>query len=547
MNLEALLHDRLAPAFAAVAGTPVDPAVRSSPHADLQSGAALALAGRLHRPPREIAAEVAAAADLTPIAEVTVSGPGFLNLTVADDWIATALDSIAGDPRLGVPPVTDPKRIVIDYSSPNLAKEMHVGHLRSTIIGDSLARLLEWQGHDVHRVNHIGDWGTPFGMLLEHLAEAADGTGHSLAGLTAFYRAARVRFDTDEDFRIRARLRVVALQDGDGPTRELWRRLVAQSEKAFLGVYDRLGVTLGPEHFAGESTYQDELAGIAAELAEKGLLTESDGALCAFPAGFTGRDGAPLPLIVRKADGGFGYAATDLAALRHRVSDLGADELLYVVGSPQRIHFAMVFAVARAAGWLPETVSAEHIGFGSILGADGKMLKTRAGDTVRLSGLLDEADSRATDPALGIAAIKYADLSGDRRGDYVFDWDRMLASTGNTGPYLQFAYARICSIARRAEGVPGPIRITEPAERALALALMGFEPALTAAAGPREPHRIATYLYELASTFSRFYERCRVIDAEPETRSSRLALCALTARTLHTGMFLLGVEALDQI
>ncbi|MEV0902575.1 arginine--tRNA ligase [Actinoplanes sp. NPDC049802] len=547
MNLETLLHDRLAPAFTAVAGTPVDPVVRVSPHADFQSGAALALAGRLHRPPRDIAAEVAATAGLAGIAEVAVSGPGFLNLTVTDDLITATLDRLAGDPRLGVAPVASPKKIVIDYSSPNLAKSMHVGHLRSTIIGDSLARILEWQGHDVHRVNHIGDWGTPFGMLIEHLAETGDGARHTLAGLTAFYQAARVRFDTDEGFRTRSRLRVVALQNGDGPTRELWRRLVAQSEEAFLAVYDRLGVTLGPEHFAGESTYQDELAGIVADLAEKGLLTESDGALCAFPAGFTGRDGTPLPLIVQKADGGFGYAATDLAALRHRVRDLGADELLYVVGTPQRIHFQMVFAVAGAAGWLPDEVSAEHIGFGSILGADGKMLKTRAGATVRLSGLLDEADSRASDPAVGIAAIKYADLSTDRRGDYTFDWDRMLASTGNTGPYLQFAYARICSISRKAAGEPGPVRITEPVERALALALLGFEPALNAAAGPREPHRLATYLYELASTFSRFYERCRVVGAEPAVRSSRLALCELTGRTLQIGMSLLGVEALDQI
>ncbi|WP_203738844.1 arginine--tRNA ligase [Actinoplanes cyaneus] len=574
MNLESLLQDRLAPALEAVAGHPVDPAVRSSPHADFQSGAPLALARELGRPPREIAAEVAALAEaeLAGVAEIAVSGPGFLNLTVSDKLLTASLRELAIDGRLGVPVAAAPRRVVIDYSGPNVAKEMHVGHLRSTIIGDALARMLAWLGHDVVRVNHLGDWGTPFGMLVEHLLDSGGDAEHSISDLTAFYQAARVKFDTDDDFRTRARLRVVALQSGDPRSRELWRTLVAQSERYFLDVYERLGVTLGPDDFAGESRYQDDLDAIVAELGEKGLLTESDGALCAFPAGFTGRDGVPLPLIVRKADGGYGYAATDLAAIRHRAGTLGGQRLLYVVGNPQQVHFAMVFAVARAAGWLPDGVSAEHIGFGSILGADGKMLKTRAGDTVKLAALLDEAVLRASAPTIGIGAIKYADLSGDRRGDYVFDLDRMLAITGNTGPYLQMAYARICSIFRKAGSEPDPAAVTEqaltagrlepaltvarpgcepavvePAERALAITLLGFEAAVTAAAGQAEPHRLAVYLHDLAQAFSVFYERCPVLRAGPDVRGSRLGLAALTARTLHTGLFLLGIAAPEEI
>ncbi len=541
MNLEALLADRLAAALAAVAGRAVDPAVRTSQHADFQSNAVLALARGRQRPPREVAGEVAAAADLAGLATVGVSGPGFLNLTVDDDFLTSALAAI--DDRLGVAPITRPERIVLDYSGPNVAKEMHVGHLRSTIIGDALARILEWQGHDVVRVNHLGDWGTPFGMLIEQMVDTGGGVGHSLGDLTELYRDGRARFDSDEDFRRRAQLRVVALQSGDPQSRDLWQRLVGQSEEAFLDIYARLGVTLAPADFVGESFYQDQLPSVLDELDAKGLLVESDGALCAFPPGFAGRDGEPLPLLVRKSDGGFGYAATDLAALRHRVLDLKATRLLYVVGAPQRNHFAMVFAVARQAGWLDGDVRAEHIEFGSILGTDGKMLRTRAGDSVKLAGLLDEADARASSHAVGIAAIKYADLSGDRRSDYVFDWDRMLASTGNTGPYLQYAYARVRSLFQRAGAIsPGPVLLGEPPERALALALLGFEPAVTAAADRREPHRLAAYLHDLAVAFSVFYEHCPILRSAGEIRASRLTLADLTARTLAQGLTLLGID-----
>ena len=542
MNLEALLADRLGPAFAAVAGSAVDPVVRQSQHADFQSGAALALARRLGRPPRAIATAVAGQADLAGLAAVGVSGPGFLNLTVADDVLAAAVEAL--DDRLGVPAAAKPERIAIDYSGPNAAKEMQVGHLRSTIIGDALARILGWLGHDIIRLNHLGDWGTQFGMLVEHLIDAG-GTDadHSLGDLTGFYRAARVEFDNDDEFRARARLRVVALQSGDELSRRLWRRLLDRTESAFTDLYARLGVTLTAGDFVGESCYQDQLASVVDDLAGLGLLVESEGALCVFPPGFTGRDGEPLPLIVRKSDGGFGYAATDLAALRHRVRTLGADRLLYVVGAPQRTHFRMVFAVCRLAGWLPPPVTAEHIEFGSILGADGKMFKTRAGDNVRLADLLDEADSRASTPAVGVGAIKYADLSGDRRSDYVFDWDRMLASTGNTGPYLQYAYARIRSIFRQASpDQAGPVVLGDPAERRLALALLGFEPAVTAAAALREPHRLASYLHDLAVAFSGFYETCPILRAEGPTRASRLTLADRTARTLALGLDLLGID-----
>jgi arginyl-tRNA synthetase len=552
MNLEALLSARLAPAFAQVAQATVDPVVRRSRHADFQSGAALPLAGPLGRSPRDIAAGVLAAADLAGVATAEISGPGFLNLRLTDEVIAAGLHDLAADPRLGVPRTPQPERVVVDYSSPNIAKELTVGHLRSTVIGDAAARLLEWLGHDVVRVNHLGDWGTAFGMLIEHLGpdDAA-----SITDLTAFYQAARARFEADEDFRTRSRLRVVALQRGDEPTLRQWRHFVAASQRYLLAAYDRLGVTLGPDDFLGESFYNDKLESVVAELAAKGLLRESEGALCAFPPGFTGRGGDPLPLIVRKSDGGFGYAATDLAALRYRTDDLGATRLLYVVGSPQRTHFAMVYAVAAAAGWLPDGVRAEHVGFGSILGTDGKMFRTRAGESVKLAAVLDEAVARAAAlapsaevaRAVGIGAVKYADLSGDRMSDYVFDWDRMLALTGNTGPYLQYAYARTRAILRKAGTPPGPMRITAPAERALALELLGFAQVVTGLDETLEPHRLAGYLHGLAQAFSGFFEACPVLKAPPGIRESRLGLCDLTGRTLRQGLDLLGIETPERL
>jgi arginyl-tRNA synthetase len=562
MDLEILLSDRLGAAFTAIAGVPVDPAVRRSQHADFQSGAALTLARQLGRDPREIASEVVARAALDGLATAEVSGPGFLNLTVEDGFLA----GLTGEIAIEQAPATKPRTVVVDYSGPNVAKELHIGHLRSTVIGDAAARLLTWLGHRVIRANHLGDWGTPFGMLIEHLAEAEQTGERSLADLTAFYQAARVRFDTDPAFKQRAQLRVVALQGGDPATVDLWLQLVAVSERYFLTVYDLLGVTLTSRDFLGESFYNDRLQPVVDELDAKGLLRVSDGALCAFPAGFTGRGGEPSPLIVRKRDGGFGYAATDLAALKYRVRELGADRLLYFVGSPQRNHFQMVFAVAREAGWLTGDVSAEHVAFGSILGPDGKMLKTRGGDLIKLVDLLEESVERATAVALakspglapaeaervgraiGIGAIKYADLSGDRISDYLFDWDRMLALTGNTGPYLQYAYARIRSIfAKAGAAEPGPVVLTEPQEHELALELLAFAPVVTGVGESLEFHKLAGYLYELASTFSGFYEKCPVLTAPAGVRESRLTLCDLTARTLRQGLDLLGISVLERM
>ncbi|MFC0098020.1 arginine--tRNA ligase [Micromonospora marina] len=572
MDLERLLADRLAPAFAAVAGGPVDPAVRRSQHADFQSDAALGLARRLGRPPREIAAEVRERASLADVcAAVEVSGPGFLNLTVAGHALGGLVSALAADPRLGVPVVAEPETVVVDYSGPNVAKEMHVGHLRSTVIGDAAARTLEWLGHRVLRANHLGDWGTPFGMLIEHLldlGEAGAAQELSMGDLDGFYRAARAKFDDDPAFQERSRQRVVALQGGDPATLRLWRLLVTQSESYFLTVYDLLDVTLTGDDFRGESSYHDQLAPTVEELDRLGLLRRSDGADCVFPPGSVGRDGEPLPLIVRKSDGGYGYPATDLAALRHRTGALGATRLLYVVGLPQRRHFEMVFAVGAQAGWLAAPVRAEHVGFGSILGPDGRMLRSRAGGSVKLVGLLTEAVQRATalarerNPELGVAeaaavgravgigAVLYADLSGDRHKDYVLDWERMLSLDGNTAPYLQYAYSRVRSIFRRAGAAARPdaeVSLAEPAERALAMELVGFAAVVEEVAGSLEFHRLTAYLHRLAVAFSAFYERCPVLRAEGPVRESRLVLCELTGQVLRQGLDLLGIRTPERL
>jgi arginyl-tRNA synthetase len=575
-NLSLLLTDRLAPAFAAVAGEPADPVVRRSQRADFQADGALALARRLGRNPREIAAEIAEQADLADVASaVEVAGPGFINVTVHGDTLGALLTGIVGDPRLGVPPAPSLETVIVDYSAPNVAKEMHVGHLRSTVIGDAVVRLLGWLGHQVIKANHVGDWGTPFGMLIEHLVDVGeDEAAHelSLGDLNAFYQAARRKFDADDAFKERSRQRVVALQSGDETTRRLWHLLVEQSERYFLTVYDRLDVQLTQADFAGESFYNDMLESVVDELAELGMLRDSDGAKCVFPEGFTNRDGDPLPLIVRKSDGGYGYAATDLAAIRYRTGKLAATRLLYVVGAPQNQHLDMVYEAAREAGWLRDPARAEHVSFGSVLGTDGKMLRTRAGASIKLIELLDEAVTRAGDvvaeknPSLdlaereavarivGIGAVKYADLSTDRRRDYVFDYDRMLSFDGNTAPYLQYAHARIHSIFRRAGIDPSdvtdagaPVIVAEPAERALALELLGFGGVVDDVADTLEFHRLAGYLYGLATTFTSFYEQCPVLRAEGELRTSRLALCALTARTLAVGLGLLGIVAPDRM
>jgi arginyl-tRNA synthetase len=548
-----------------------DPAVHRSAHADYQADLALALARKLGRNPREVAtAVVERLAPNQAIASAAVSGPGFINLTLRPEYLAGALHGMLADERLGIARAGAGETVVIDYSAPNVAKAMHVGHLRSTIIGDAIARLLELTGGRVIRQNHIGDWGTPFGMLIEHLVDdPASSTEASVRELTAFYQAARAKFDADPAFAERARRRVVLLQAGDAETLALWRRLVNVSIDEFSRMYAALGVNLRREDVAGESGYNAVLPKLVADLEAAALARPSEGAICVFPPGFAGRDGEPLPLIVRKQDGGYGYATTDLAALRYRVAELGARRVIYVVGAPQAQHLAMVFAVARMAGWAGDGVRLEHVAFGSVLGADKKMLRTRAGDAVSLQALIDEAIDRAgaavrkkapdlppeeqarVAAAVGVGALKYADLVNDRRKDYVFDWDRMLSFDGNTAPYLMYAHARISSILRKAaapdEGAVG-LRIEAPAERALALELIELPAVIARAVETLELHRVCAHLYAVAGAFTGFYESCPVLKADdPATRASRLALCRLTARVLARGLDVLGIEALEQM
>jgi len=569
------LRDRILAATRAAFGDDaggVDAALHRSQHADYQADLALALARKLKKNPREVATAIAAQLPVDDvIAAVEVSGPGFLNITLAAADLAARVEAMRADAtgRLAVPATAPLETVVIDYSGPNVAKEMHVGHLRSTIIGDSLARLLEWQGHRVIRRNHVGDWGTPFGMLIEHLLDVrAAGAEASVRELGAFYRAARVKFDGEPAFADRARQRVVLLQSGDAETLALWRRLIDISVEHFTQLYAALGVTLTAADVVGESAYNALLPGVVEELAQKGLARESEGAMCVFPPGFSGREGEPTPLIIRKQEGGYGYATTDLAALRQRVSELGATRIIYVVGSPQTQHLAMVFAVARLAGWAGERVRLEHVAFGSVLGPDKKMLKTRAGDSVSLAELLSEADARAgaavveKSPelpaqeqariahAVGMGAIKYADLANDRIKDYVFDWKRMLAFEGNTAPYLMYAHARIRSILRKAaelDAAPGAILIEAPAERGLALAMVQLSGILDRTAETLQPHRICAFLHDVATAFTGFYENCPVLKSDGATRASRLALCDAAARTLALGLGLLGITAPDQM
>jgi arginyl-tRNA synthetase len=543
----------------------VDPLIRPSQYADLQANVALSLATRLGRPPREVAQQLVEHLDLAGVAAAPeISGPGFVNVRLDDAWIASALDEVAADPRLGVP-LPEPETIPVDYSAPNVAKEMHVGHLRTTIVGDALVRTLEHLGHRVLRQNHVGDWGTPFGMLIEHLLDVGEDSDEARAlreRPNDFYQAARVAFDGDAAFADRARRRVVALQAGDPDTLRLWQELVDLSKAYFNRVYDLLGVTLTDADLAGESSYNDDLAAVCDELEAAGIATVSEGALCVFLDGYTGREGRPVPLIVRKSDGGYGYATTDLATVRHRVRDLGADRILYVIGAPQALHLQMVFATARKAGWLPDDVRVEHVQIGNVLGDDGKILKTRSGAPIRLMALLDEAVERAdavlaeSRPDLapdarreiarmvGIGGVKYADLAVAHDSEYTFDLDRMLSQQGNTGPYLQYAAARVRRILSRASATAGPVVVTEPPERVLALALLDFGDVVAQVADRAEPHRLCSYLFELAQAFSRFYEECPVLGADDEaTRASRLTLCHATLAVLDRGLDLLGIPA----
>lgn len=567
-----------------------DPLIRPSDHADLQANAALALAKKVGAAPREVAnAVVGRIGDDVLIGTAAISGPGFINLTLSDRALWAQVEARLADDRLGVPSSELGRRTVVDYSAPNIAKEMHVGHLRSTIIGDALVRVLEFLGSQVIRQNHLGDWGTQFGMLITYIdehpdepwrhadLEAAEGVS-PVSALDDLYKKARAAFDGDPEFADRSRRRVVALQAGDEDTLVVWKDIVTESEYAFDAIYDRLGVQISSADSAGESTYNAVLASVTQELVDAGVAVESDGALVVLSEEITGRDDQPAALIIRKSDGGYGYGTTDMATIRHRIKDLHADRILYVVGAPQATHFKQVFEAARRMGWLTDEVEAVHVPFGSVLGPDGKMFKTRSGGTVRLAELLDQAvEAAATvvregaeargeqvdDAALariaeqaGIGAVKYADLSGNRVKDYTFDPERMVAFTGNTGVYLQYAHTRMASILRKATDrglpvpgvVPAAVEVAlEPAERALILQLDAFGEVLADVVDTYEPHKLATYLYGCARAFTEFYEACPVLSAEGAVRDRRLALVDLTRRTLARGLELLGIGAPERM
>ena len=572
------VEQRIAAAFAKVGGAAavgIDTAVRQSDRADAQVNGSLALAKAMGLTPREVALKVLEVVDLKDIcSDAQVAGPGFINLTFKNEFLARELMASSTGKKLGVRNATKPRKVLIDYSAPNVAKEMHVGHLRSTVIGDALVRMLTYVGNEVVRENHVGDWGTPFGMLIEHLVDLGETHAAeelSVGDLDSFYRSARKKFDESEIFQTRARTRVVALQSGDAETLRLWKLLVAESNRYFQKIYHTLGVLLEPTDVMGESAYNELLPQVTTRLGALGMMTKSDGADVVFPEGFTNRENQPLPLIIRKTDGGYNYATSDLACVIDRVERIDAELLLYVVGAPQAQHLQMIAAVATQAGWLKAPREMVHVSFGNVLGADKKMLKTRSGDTVKLDALLTEAVERAAkavaekNPDLtaeaqaeiarivGIGAVKYADLSTDRIKDYTFDWDRMLSFDGNTSPYLQYAHARICSIFRRANVERASVRNFEPtishvAERELAMKVLQFDSALWDTLDKYSPHRLCTYLYDLATSFSSFYEQCPVLKAENENeKNSRLMLCDLTARVMQAGLEVLGIESPEQM
>ena len=571
----ASLSTLLAPLFANFnGGAPADPTVRPSDRADAQINGALALAKRLGENPRDLAQQVVESGVLTDVAaDVEVAGPGFINVTFSSSFLESQLAAVVQDKRLGVATAAEPKVVVVDYSAPNVAKEMHVGHLRSTVIGDSLVRLHEFLGHTVIRENHIGDWGRPFGMLIEHLLDLGEDVasdGLSQGDLDGFYKQANAKFKDSKEFQDRARDRVVLLQGGDEATLALWRRLVEMSNAYFNRVYTKLDVLLTDDDLAGESRYQPLMEGVYARLDSAGLLHEDAGAMVVFPPGFKNRDGAPLPMIAKSQTGAFMYATSDLACVVDRVERLDADLMLYVIGTPQAQHLQMVFEVCRMAGWLVEPTKAVHVGFGNVLGADRKMMRSRAGDSVKLADLLDEAVERAEvaiaekNPDIGpeerlvvanivgIGALKYSDLSTERIKDYVFDWDRMLAFEGNTGPYLQYAHARICSIFRRARIDRASVRsghiiLNQPHERALAMRLLAYPSAIATTLDSYSPHKLCTYVYELASDFSSFYQECPILKSDEPMRSSRLALADFTAQVLEHSLGLLGITAPEQM
>lgn len=576
MNIQALLSDKASQALIA-AGAPADcdAQVRQSAKAqfgDYQVNGVMSVAKKLGMPPRQLAEKVVQLLEIDDIAsKVEIAGPGFINIFLNNQWVARQVEMTLAAPQLGVASVKS-QTIVIDYSAPNVAKEMHVGHLRSTIIGDAAARTLEFLGHKVIRANHVGDWGTQFGMLIAYLEKMQNehASDMDLSDLEHFYRAAKKNYDEDEAFAQQARSYVVRLQGGDQYCLTMWRKLVDITMAQNQLTYDRLNVTLTKDDVMGESLYNSMLPGVVADLKAKGLAVESEGATVVFLDEHKNKDGDPMGVIIQKKDGAYLYTTTDIACAKYRFEVLGADRVLYYIDSRQYQHLMQAWSIVRKAGYVPDSVTLEHHMFGMILGKDGKPFKTRAGGTVKLADLLDEAVERAkkliseknpdmsTDEiekvanVVGIGAVKYADLSKSRTTDYVFDWDNMLAFEGNTAPYMQYAYTRVASIFRRAgvdtSSLTLPLSITAEPEIALATRLLQFEEYLTIVAREGTPHVMCSYLYDLAGLFSSFYEHCPILNAESEEiRQSRLKLALLTAKTLKTGLDLLGIETLERM
>jgi len=545
---------------------------------DYQANGAMALAKPLKQNPRAIATQIVQHLEVSDLCEAPeVAGPGFINLRLQQDYLEAQLQHLQPDERLGVELVKQPQTVVVDFSSPNIAKEMHVGHLRSTIIGDSIARVLEFMGHQVKRLNHVGDWGTQFGMLITHLQEVCPQAitapeSVEIGDLVAFYKEAKARFDADDAFKAQSRQAVVALQSGDEAALRAWQVLCEQSRQAFQNIYDRLDIRIEER---GESFYNPLLPEVVQDLEAQGLLEENQGALVVFAEGFTNKAGEPLPLIVRKSDGGYNYATTDLAAIRYRIHQDGADRIIYVVDAGQSNHFAQVFQVARKAGWVPPGVELIHVPFGLVQGEDGKKFKTRSGETVRLQDLLDEAVGRAradleariaaegrqesedfiqtVAEAVGIGAVKYADLSQNRTSNYIFSFDKMLALQGNTAPYLLYAYVRVQGISRKGGidfadlSAQASICLEDETEFTLAKHLLQLDEVLEEVATDLFPNRLCQYLFELSQKFNQFYDRCSVLQAQEPQRTSRLILCNLTARTLKLGLRLLGIQVLERM
>ncbi len=576
MNIQAFLSEKISMAMSA-AGAPADsePLVRQSAKVqfgDYQANGVMGAAKKMGIPPRQLAEKILEHLDITDIADkVEIAGPGFINIFLSTVWVAQQAEFALADEHLNITKVT-PETIVIDYSSPNVAKQMHVGHLRSTIIGDASARTLSFLGHNVIRANHLGDWGTQFGMLIAYLEKkqnenAAD---MALADLEEFYREAKKCYDEDEVFAERARNYVVRLQGGDEYCRTMWRKLVDITMQQNQLTYQRLNVTLTEDDIMGESLYNPMLPGIVADLKAKGLAVESEGATVVFLDEYKNKEGEPMGVIIQKKDGGYLYTTTDIACAKYRHEQLHANRVLYYIDSRQHQHLMQAWTIVRKAGYIPDSMSLEHHMFGMMLGKDGRPFKTRSGGTVRLTDLLDEAHERALtlirekNPdmdeeelnniarVVGIGAVKYADLSKNRTTDYIFDWDLMLSFEGNTAPYMQYAYTRVASIFKRAEidesALTQPISLTQPHEKQLALRLVQFDETITQVAREGTPHVMCAYLYDLAQSFSGFYENCPILSAEDDNvRQSRLKLARLTARTLKQGLETLGIETVDRM